>query len=731
MAEPSGRTSLNEAIFPILYKEVIENMLQISEQNSLSLTEPCQKEIVLNFICEKVGQDKEDVPTAILSDLKQTVSTFLSHFTKRYKSPKVSRKIDRILSDKWSASVLKFPETFVSFLSEGPSKIRCTTSSEKLSHQSNSEEKKKIGRKRKSFQDKKVRSQFQESSALRGQHSPRLIHFASQQNLRIEGKKDAAFVVKRVSSETGRTAKFAKAAILARDDPTSKPFLKKTPEEALFFLLTNNLTKEQYTNIKQACRESGADIWPSYSYVQGAKSGLEPEQISVEENEAVVPLQDVLNHTVKRIIHSNPAILQKMEGIAENNDNCLETTLYYKIGFDSSGAHSFSQQTNLEGEHREIKSLMASQMAPIKLVAFIDDEEVSLLDYPGQNNPHSCRPLRLAFEKENSETIQIEYQRLQKEMNQLQNYLISENPKISVSFSGLFTLIDGKVLCSITGAKTTECPICHKSGKELAKNEGPFEVVSTRFLEYGASPLHFGLRAFSTLLQIGYKQDFKQHRVTKEHSAKFEARKLIVKKAFKRELNLIVDSGSDPGKTLSGNVARKAFANPIVFAQIIGVSPVLVSNLDVIWRTMASNYKINGREFEQFCKQTLDIYLSEVCWYNIPPTIHKILVHGRAIVEACPVALGLTSEESSEANNKFIRKFLTHHTRKTSHLDTMTDLFHRLMAVSDPCLLSKSLKDNKKKSKQFTPEMKELLQLPEMDIYASSSDDEENESETD
>jgi hypothetical protein len=147
MAEPSGRTSLNEAIFPILYKEVIENMLQISEQNSLSLTEPCQKEIVLNFICEKVGQDKEDVPTAILSDLKQTVSTFLSHFTKRYKSPKVSRKIDRILSDKWSASVLKFPETFVSFLSEGPSKIRCTTSSEKLSHQSNSEEKKKIGRK--------------------------------------------------------------------------------------------------------------------------------------------------------------------------------------------------------------------------------------------------------------------------------------------------------------------------------------------------------------------------------------------------------------------------------------------------------------------------------------------------------------------------------------------------------------------------------------------------------
>jgi hypothetical protein len=117
--------------------------------------------------------------------------------------------------------------------------------------------------------------------------------------------------------------------------------------------------------MKQACRQSGADIWPSYSYVQGAKLGLEPEQISVEESQVIAPLQEILNHTVKRLILSNPAVLQKMEGIAETKDNRLETTLYYKIGFDSSGAHTVSQQTNSEGEHRESKSLMASQMAPI------------------------------------------------------------------------------------------------------------------------------------------------------------------------------------------------------------------------------------------------------------------------------------------------------------------------------------------------------------------------------
>ena len=731
MAEPGIGTvkSADEKMLQLSYQELIEQMCQVSKQYSLSLADLCQRDIVLNFICEKCGLDKATIPSSTLSDLKQTVTTFLSHFTKRYTSPKISRKIDRIFSDKWSKSVLKLPDSMNSLLSQESSKNVSSGNSEKQSNQSNAEEKTKFGRgrKRKSFEDRGLRSQFQESSELRGQYSPGLIHLASQQNLRIEGKKDAAFVVKRISSETGRTAQFARAAILARDDSASKPFLRKTPEEALFFLLTNNLTKEQYTNMKQACRESGADIWPAYSYVQGAKSGLEPDLIFVEENQAVAPLQDLLNHTVKRLIHSNPNLLKNMESIAESKNNFLETTLYYKIGFDSSGSHTVSQQTNSEGDHQEIKSIMASQMAPIKLVTFIDDEEISLLDYPGQNSPHSCRPLRLSFEKENSETIKKEFERLQKEMDQLQNFLISENPRISVSFSGLFTSIDGKVLCSITGAKTTECPICHKSGKELAKNDGPFEVESTSFLNYGASPLHFGLRAFSTLLKIGYKQDFKQHRVTKENSSKFEERKLLVKKAFKRELNLIVDSGSDPGKTLSGNVARKAFENPVVFAQIIGVSPMLVSNLDVIWRT---KYQINGKEFEVFCKQTLSIYMSEVGWYNIPPTIHKILVHGRDIVDACPVALGLTSEECSEANNKFIRKFLLQHTRKTSHLDKMNDLFHRLMAVSDPCLLSKSFKEKSKKSKQFTPEMKKLLQIPEQDICHSSSE-EEVESESD
>ncbi len=315
-------------------------------------------------------------------------------------------------------------------------------------------------------------------------------------------------------------------------------------------------------------------------------------------------------------------------------------------------------------------------------------------------------------------------------MLELTELLISEHPKITISYSGLFTLIDGKVLCAITGAKTIQCPLCHKCGIELARNEGPFELKSLDFLGYGASILHFGLRAFSTLLQIGYRQDFKLHRVTQVNKAAFEARKQKVKQAFRREMNLIVDSSNDPGNTLSGNVARKAFSNPVKFAQIIGVSPMLVSNLDVIWRTMASKHQINSEKFGEFCTETLDIYLTDAGWYNLSPTLHKIFIHGKDIIKACPVPLGWTSEEGSESNNKFVRRFLSNHTRKTSQIDTLTDLFNRLLEVSDPCLTATTWKKDKKDSRTLTPEMKELLCISSDDIYNESSTNEHSDSDS-
>jgi len=55
-----------------------------------------------------------------------------------------------------------------------------------------------------------------------------------------------------------------------------------------------------------------------------------------------------------------------------------------------------------------------------------------------------------------------------------------------------------------------------------------------------------------------------------------------------------------------------------------------------------------------------------------------------------PVPVGWTSQEGSESNTKFTRRFHTSHTRKTSQEDTMSDLFNRLMDISDPVVVSYS-----------------------------------------
>ena len=92
-------------------------------------------------------------------------------------------------------------------------------------------------------------------------------------------------------------------------------------------------------------------------------------------------------------------------------------------------------------------------------------------------------------------------------------------------------------------------------------------------LEFGASILHFGLRAFEAICHIGYGQDVKKFGVhlTQEEKNKKVARERKVKAEFKDKLGLIVDQRRDggAGNTTTGNVARKALANSGIFKYLL------------------------------------------------------------------------------------------------------------------------------------------------------------------
>ena len=148
----------------------------------------------------------------------------------------------------------------------------------------------------------------------------------------------------------------------------------------------------------------------------------------------------------------------------------------------------------------------------------------------------------------------------------------------------------------------------------------------------------------------------------------------------------------------------------------------------MIWGTLSCGFEVDADEFGKLCDETKNIYFTEVGWFSMPPTLHKILVHGKEIIKTCPLPIGITSEEALESNNKFLRQFRLHHSRKTSWKDGVQDLFHRLMDISDPIIQDtrEAYHSYRQARRALSPEIRALLKGPQMPLtetFESESDD--------
>ena len=147
-----------------------------------------------------------------------------------------------------------------------------------------------------------------------------------------------------------------------------------------------------------------------------------------------------------------------------------------------------------------------------------------------------------------------------------------------------------------------------------------------------------------------------------------------------------------------------------------------------------SGLEIDTEAFDQYCQETIEIYFDPELgapWYPMPPSLHRILFHGKDLIDACPVPIGWTSEECSEANNKFARDFEANHSRKTSNEDSFMDLFHRLMDISDPILVASSTKEKLYSDSDLTPDMLRLFRKPsQVEEQISNSKHTENDLES-
>ena len=290
------------------------------------------------------------MPNDVKNESKKKIGSFLANLEIRYK--KKSYHIERILNDTWSNSNFKLPVKFNEMLKNRNFLILKAavdvqeeqdaenTSSSFQASKSN----KRRGRKLKPFELKTKRSQLAMAQEIRKKYPQGAIKLAFEQGLKFDAqenpkKKNLAFIIKKCSSSTGLTACIAKKAISSKQD-----VVKKTPEEALFFILTNGLSKNQYKSLKKTSRESGFDIWPNYDYVRDAKINLRPEGISFQKDGSItVPLQELLEKTLSRTLLNNTPLYDKLLDLADERGGELNMCLIYKLGFDSSGAHEVAQ----------------------------------------------------------------------------------------------------------------------------------------------------------------------------------------------------------------------------------------------------------------------------------------------------------------------------------------------------------------------------------------------------
>ena len=138
------------------------------------------------------------------------------------------------------------------------------------------------------------------------------------------------------------------------------------------------------------------------------------------------------------------------------------------------------------------------------------------------------------------------------------------------------------------------------------------------------------------------------------------------------------------GTTNDGNTARRALKDPKLLSDISGIDYELINRLGIILILINSNYKISSDLFRIYCKNTAECYAKLYPWFNMPASLHKVLIHGHSIIDCLSLPIGYYSEEAGESRNKDTKNYRLYHSRKNSRKHTNEDQIHLLCATSDP-----------------------------------------------
>ena len=557
------------------------------------------------------------------------------------------------------------------------------------------------GRPQIEFKDSAERSKRRKTEEIRKQYPKEAIAFAAAMSQRAAGNNDGANLIKIVSASP-RKARICKQSLSNSEKDTVK---KHSPDEALAHFINAELTRKQY----EVIHDANKNVYPCYTLIKDAKKMCYPNEdaFTITETMAEVKLQALLDHTTTRLCKYLHEVLLQLD--CEERQSLQLVT---KWGCD--GSHQASYKQKFENENDSDAHIFQSCLVPIALTATANGKTKTIWQNPTPSSTRLCRPIRIRFVHESTDVINEEITYIN---NQIESLKKSEVPinegVIEIQHTLLMTMVDGKVCNAATGTKSTmRCYICGQYSKDFNSLHKDF-TENHDALKFGLSTLHARIRFFESILHLSYKLPIQKWQArSNEDKQLVNERKMAIQKRFKDEMGLLVDIAKPGyGNTNDGNTARRFFSNPETASEITGVNLELIKRMNTILEAITSGFHIDITKYEDYADKTAKMYVELYNWHPMSPTMHKVLVHGAAVIKQAILPIGQLSEEAAEAKNKYFRQYRTNYSRKFSRKECNRDVLNRLLLSSDPFISCKSVRPRKNR-KSFSPDTLALL-LPD------------------
>lgn len=589
------------------------------------------------------------------------------------------------------------------------------------------------GRPKKEFMELSTRSKRRKTETLREEYSTEALAFATKMKLRKDGNLLAADLMKEITEP--HTTGAGQHVMSENNNAKEIPF---SPTEALALVVGTSMSKSNYTLLRNLHKSRNCTLYPPYRHILEAKLDCYPEAVECTEFSARVPLQALLDHTAKRLIHANKTAIDIIKD--NNTDDKITLQLLTKCGMDGSGCQSIY---NIKYEQREYPNISESNMfstfiSPVLLALKGNGKIIWQSDSPSSGM--LCRPLSLLFMKEDPSLVRREWSSVKEEIGAI---LPTEDGNITIHHKVIMTMVDGKICQVVTGTPSAStCYICKAKPSEMNNLSVIAEKnINHEVLSFGLSPLHLLINSMECILHIAYRMCLKTWAVkgTTNKEIMLQEKKRI-QEELKTQMGINVDIPTQgSGNSNNGNTARRFFANPSLVSTITGVDEELIKRFSVILTVLNSNYQVNVEKFRVYAHETAELYINLYSWYYMPVSVHKMLIHGAQVIENLCIPVGQASEEGSEVKHKDIRFHRQHHTCKISRIRSTRDLMNCMLVTSDPVISVLQKQKHHKKKCPLPPDVLALLEASPIcmsdvineSLHSSGNIDDESDSDGD